>query len=196
MQLLSLVDKGSFSPEGLIYLDNAATKFNQLIDTYSFISFSSRADSNLMWSHYANSHYGFCIEYKGSKIPSKKVTYQKEIPTLNIIDFFLQTETALDKGLSFAEKILLALCTKLSEWQYESEYRHVSHDKILTLSSGIPYRNVRYELDWIESIIFGFRMKPHVRQLIIDNLPPGVNFKEAIPDINAMKIRPYKKTCS
>lgn len=195
MRLLSLVDKGNFSPDGLRYLDDAATNFNQMIDTYSFISFSSRADSNLMWSHYANSHYGFCIEFKGSKIPSNKVTYQTEIPTLKISDF-LKVETGLDKGISLGEKVLSALCTKLSEWQYESEYRHISSNKILTLSSGIPYRNVGYELDWIESIIFGYRMKPHIRQFIIDNLPSGMKFKEAIPDINAMKIRPYHKVSS
>lgn len=194
-RLLSLIDRGNFSPDGLRYLENVATIFDQLIDKYSFISFSSRADSNLMWSHYANSHYGFCIEFKGSKIQSSKVNYQPEIPSLRIIDF-LKVDTAIDKGVFLGEKVLLALCTKLSEWQYESEYRHISNDKILTLGAGIPYRNVAYELDWVESIIFGYRMKPHVRQLIIDGLPSGVNFKEAVPDMNAMKIRPYNKKSS
>lgn len=192
MQLQSLIDKGSFSPDGVRYLENVATTFNQEIDAYSFMSFSSRADSNLMWSHYANSHYGFCIEFKGLKVSSNKVTYQSEIPSLKITDF-LKVDTGIDKGVSLGEKVLLALCTKLSEWQYESEYRHISKDKILTLSSGMPYRNVPYEPDWIESIIFGYRMKPHIRQYIIDNLPSGINFKEAIPDVSTMKIRPYNK---
>lgn len=42
---------------------SAAASFSQRAPG-GFISFSSRYDSSLMWSHYADSHRGVCIEYK------------------------------------------------------------------------------------------------------------------------------------
>ena len=38
-------------------------KVNELLDDYYFYCVSNAPDSNLMWSHYASSHSGFCIEW-------------------------------------------------------------------------------------------------------------------------------------
>lgn len=66
--LATLTSKGKLTLEGEVYLQKLVDNFEKQIDSYSIISFSSKPDSNLMWSHYANSHHGFCIEFKGKYI--------------------------------------------------------------------------------------------------------------------------------
>lgn len=57
-----------------------------LIDSYVFYCVSENPLSNLMWSHYADSHNGFCIKFKSDFLKVDKVTYQKQIPSINIVD--------------------------------------------------------------------------------------------------------------
>jgi len=190
-----LTSNGNFTLEGEFYLQRLVANFEKKIDAYSIISFSSRPDSNLMWSHYANSHHGFCIEFKGEYIKTKKVEYTKNIPAIPIIDV-MKVMYGVDKSLVLGEKIINALCTKLSEWEYESEYRHISDSHFLEQQPGQYFYNRKFELDWVESIIFGYRMKPEVRGYIIEKLPPTVKYKEAFPGSGSMVIKPYDMKAS
>ncbi|PWK94379.1 hypothetical protein C7431_111116 [Pantoea allii] len=190
-----LTSKGKFTLEGEFYLQRLVANFEKQIDSYSIISFSSKPDSNLMWSHYANSHHGFCIEFKGEDIKTKKVEYTKNIPAIPIIDV-MKVMYNLDETLDLGDKIINALCTKLSEWEYESEYRHISDSDFFEKKPGQYFYNRKFELDWVESIIFGYRMKPEVRAYIIESLPSTVKYKEAFPGSASMVIKPYDQNAS
>lgn len=188
--LAPLTSTGKFTLEGEVYLQNLVENFEKQINSYSIISFSSKPDSNLMWSHYANSHHGFCIEFKGKDIKTKKVVYTKNIPTIPILDV-MKVMYNLDKSLDLGDRIINALCTKLNEWEYESEYRHISDSNFFEKQSSQHFYNRKFELDWVESIIFGYRMKPEVRAYIIENLPPTVKYKEAFPGSSSMIIKSF-----
>lgn len=74
---------------------------------------SEKKDNILMWSHYANGHKGFCIEYDIEDIFKKfngifPVNYSEELPEL---------ENNGEKGIS------KYFYTKSIDWEYEDEWR-------------------------------------------------------------------------
>lgn len=78
----------------------------------------------LMWSHYADCHKGFCIQYNTERIESRiknnlfPVLYTKER---------LDITTELRKMSNNA--IIKALISKAIDWEYEEEWRIISSDK-------------------------------------------------------------------
>lgn len=82
-----------------------------------------------MWSHYSNSHKGFCVGFDTEKlleyIHSK---FQHDGPIIDLYDVIYQAEYPIfdPKNLTaenFAEE---PLRVKSSSWKYESEYRLIS----------------------------------------------------------------------
>lgn len=84
-------------------------------------SFGATVKNNLMWSHYANSHTGFCIEYDLSKMDKESqflhalypIIYSKK-PLLSNIKACFYTDLTKD---------MLTVMNKSSDWSYEEEYR-------------------------------------------------------------------------
>jgi hypothetical protein len=76
-------------------------------------SFTSSIDNILLWSHYANSHKGLCIEFDAEQLPiasAMKVHYQDNYPS---VDYPMP-----DDARGFA-----AVLTKSRVWEYENEFR-------------------------------------------------------------------------
>lgn len=89
--------------------------------------------NRLMWSHYANGHKGFCIEYDFS-VPCKErsellvlpVVYSRERPK-----FPWSVALAADKNSDAvkndgARAMIRSLVTKDDAWQYEDEWRIIT----------------------------------------------------------------------
>jgi hypothetical protein len=75
---------------------------------------SSKKDDVLMWSHYADSHRGICLEFDGSSPLMKhaqEVIYSSSRVPLNPYDD--NQDTMMTK----------ALLTKSAQWSYEAEWR-------------------------------------------------------------------------
>jgi hypothetical protein len=75
-----------------------------------------------MWSHYSNSHTGFCVGidpkfiFKNFKrISLHEINYQSEVPRVDLFE---------DPIVYFIK----ILCTKSSCWGYEQEYRLIYRD--------------------------------------------------------------------
>jgi len=121
---------------------------NILRSEYGVLSLSAKNDNILMWSHYADYHKGFCIEFKRSPDnplgSTQPVEYVKEYPCFNYFD---------ELPGAIAKRIIL---TKADDWSYEEEWR------------GIQKANnqVRYTDDMITGIIFGLRMPDHHKREI------------------------------
>ncbi|CQJ57514.1 Protein of uncharacterised function (DUF2971) [Yersinia intermedia] len=191
LKMLTHITKGKFTPEGEIFLSEVEHQFNNMIDSYGFMSLSSLPDSNLMWSHYAKSHYGFCIEYKTKYVTANKVTYAKDIPSLKIIDFY-ESFHGLSDGAKLGQKISEALLSKLDEWEYEKEYRFIAGKTLTIITKGERFTKVLYDFDFLESVIFGYRMDEKTKRFIIENMPADTKFKQATIGRNSMKIVDYK----
>jgi len=114
----------------------------------------------LLWAHYSNSHYGFCIEYDLEKLLSEKcptnkvnyfdVKYQNKPPRLNA--------GSMNDSKSKLTKILCGYKSK--RWVYEKELRIVSD------FCGEIY----YDPDALKGIYFGFRMEEPIKEKIFRSL--------------------------
>ena len=107
----------------------------------------NQKDNILMWSHYANHHTGFCLEFKtanvffGKAMPLERY-YSAERPCVNFIE-------------PLEPKIVDALLTKAKGWEYEEEWRIFDHEK----GPGTQ----TYPPEALKSVILGCRISPENR---------------------------------
>ncbi|WP_394182678.1 DUF2971 domain-containing protein [Marinomonas posidonica] len=66
-------------------------EISRVFDRYLYYCLTDKPDSNLMWSHYANSHKGFCIEWSSEFINADKVRYESEIAKFDVFDILRST---------------------------------------------------------------------------------------------------------
>lgn len=96
-----------------------------------------------MWSHYADGHKGFCLEFDGDIEPFSKsfeVTYGSNIPTLKS-DLLFKDEDQLVSIKKF-------LSYKSEEWKHEEEIRLLHQEK------GKKYKYSNHSL---KAIYFGLK---------------------------------------
>lgn len=96
-----------------------------------------------MWSHYANKHFGFCLEYDFTytlirRFPDLHIAqlmlfpvyYSRNRPLLS--EALIDTNTTIDyKELKklppdFIKNIMIGLLYKSEDWAYEKEWRILS----------------------------------------------------------------------
>ena len=121
--------------------DDAVSKSRMIISEQCRITcLSERMDSPLMWSHYANKHYGFCLEYDFThsmiknfpdlwlaKLMLFPVIYSESRPLLsNAIanpSMLLQYKKTHKMPNYLISNIIFCLLFKSKEWEYEQEWR-------------------------------------------------------------------------
>ena len=83
---------------------------------YGVVSLSETSDDILMWSHYSNSHSGFCIGFNSKRLfelakgKLMAISYKDQYPHLSIFDHPL-------------ERMRKLTTVKSAYWSYEKEYR-------------------------------------------------------------------------
>jgi hypothetical protein len=185
---------GHITDEGNEYIEKWIKELNGLLDGYAFCCVSANSKSNLMWSHYADSHHGFCIEFRTEKLNAAKVSYADSIPKIHIAEIIKATELEQEQEFKIiGENLWDALRVKLNEWEYEEEYRCQLDDKYseLKIRNGDPCVKISYGPDFVESIIFGCRMPEEHRRLIIEKMPYRVPFKQAVAKTSSIEIVEY-----
>ncbi len=182
----SYYNGNNFTAKGLTFIADYEIHLNKFFDEeYFFYCVSKNDTSNLMWSHYGNSHYGFCIEFKDSSFRDiDKVIYKDKSPSLKMIDC-LRAEFK-GKGFNIAcnineNELWESVRTKYDEWVYEEEYRIHARDEMIenAIEKNDKFLKIKYNSENIESIIFGLRMPEKVKKYIIDNIPYDVKFKQS-----------------
>lgn len=109
-------------------------------------------DNILMWSHYADSHAGICLQFIGSKKieffhKAEEVTYQKPYPK---VDLAVPTHASL----------YASLLTKAKEWEYEKEYR--------ILNTRMVTKTAKFPEEALTGVIFGVKTPECNKKLILD----------------------------
>lgn len=127
-------------------------------------------DNQLMWSHYANSYAGICIEYDFNQIKNAigfiyPVEYTTERPTLSLQDlgvegFNLDSEASVKSCDPNMGAILSYLLAKNVCWNYEKEWR--------IINVGEENTPLFIDLPFIKSITFGMNIDPICKQLLWD----------------------------
>jgi hypothetical protein len=103
-------------------------------------------DSILMWSHYADNHKGYCLEFDATENTpfgqAQEVIYKEEYP---IYEHFKTSPDKFDELLFFRKYI---------GWKYERERR------IIDTENGSGWHD--YPAELLKGVIFGLKMsEPH-----------------------------------
>lgn len=151
------------------------------LQKFRFCCFTKCKENLLFWSHYANSHTGYCVEYStDNQILSQayKINYSKKFPTLEFplfgdirkLAIFLKnlnSDLKLDVSqLELEFKLIEPVLNKSIEWKYEEEYRSV-------LMPGAPVQlsnngdSLILKGNEIKNVYFGCNMpKQYMKQII------------------------------
>ena len=127
-------------------------------------SFSEKSDDILMWSHDANGHTGFCLEFdvlSGNSFFSRAidVSYEEAYPSLNFYE-----------NKKWMQTIIL---TKSNRWKYEAEWRILKYD-----GPGVE----KFPEASLSSVILGCRMQEKEKNIIrnlVSKRRSKVQIKEA-----------------
>lgn len=143
---------------------NPQSKFERMIKEQGVHCFSSPITgerlsgprSNLMWSHYADSHRGLCLQYEVARDPvlvcAVKVEYGLGYPEIN----WLSPE--------FPNEVLKCVTTKDKCWEYEGEWRYIQ--------GGAAKSLIQVDINSLAGIIIGSEASKGtvelVRQLVAE----------------------------
>lgn len=109
-------------------LDEMDSKLAEKMKTLFLVGCLCTSYKNrLMWSHYADSHKGFCIEYDFSE-PEAEILSKLPLPVFYSENRpLVPWKAAIDNSVENMEEayaeIMMGLLTKDKEWEYENEWR-------------------------------------------------------------------------
>jgi hypothetical protein len=136
------------------------------LDTFNSMgicSFSRARKNQLMWTHYADEHKGFCIGFNETKLtinePKMKsidVVYQSDLPSKSVVKKFEKITDHKLEGKFDKEAFYSIIGTKYTYWKYERESRLV-----LVQSKSFPF-----SADSVVSIAFGLRMSDRDKETL------------------------------
>lgn len=121
--------------------------FNKIKDAIRVVCLSEVYDSMLMWSHYAQNHKGYCIQYNFEEDDMfykhlYPVIYEKERYAVSKVDI-------LEGNKEFLYK---TICRKSEVWSYEKEWRIITANYNEVMPQKLKYPNAKYVLDLKDNI--------------------------------------------
>jgi hypothetical protein len=139
-------------------------KIKNIQDTMKVCSFCESNQQLLMWSHYADSHKGFCVEYDISQWrpddKRKRILY----PVVYQDYFYDSTEHLISQieNKEFNNLYPLISCaTKSKEWEYEQEWRFI-------FNIGDSFKKQNYPMNCQTKVFLGNRMTESNQKEIIE----------------------------
>lgn len=143
---------------------------NNLSGKFRIACFTTTPNSMLMWSHYANSHKGFCVEYDIPALTENNVNMLQHLFPVIYSD---ERVSVLDQGLddlscpTVTEDMVWpiykhGLLTKSLPWGYQNEWRLISLDNML---ADQPNYNCTFFP--ISKVYLGAKMDREERRAII-----------------------------
>lgn len=157
-------------------VNGVSNSFHKTLDTYGILSMSEKWDQILMWSHYSDSHAGFCIgidfqiETDDDFVYGRKVKYQEEYPKISPLDF---GKGDIDTDADFYSSTIL---TKSNHWEYEEEVR------FLKLRSEGGSGEYGFNKRKIKELIIGAEMKEEAKNdllSVVKEFTPWIEIYQA-----------------
>jgi hypothetical protein len=145
------INSGAFE-NGNFWKENADRNIKSVKSSLGIFSLSAVNDSILMWSHYADSHRGYCIGFDSDILfrlsgSLGNVIYDNRFPVIGLFDDSL-------------EGFVRFFITKSESWSYEQEYR--------ILKTNFAKKTITFTNDCIKQIILGCKMKPSKKKEVRD----------------------------
>lgn len=127
-------------------------------------------DNQLMWSHYANSYSGICVEYDLTKMNDffgffYPVQYTEKRATVSLADLGIGLEVVdgkynvVQKEVDIVPLINYLLC-KNKCWEYEKEWR--------IINIGEANTPIFINFPFIKSITFGLNISSDIKGVLLD----------------------------
>lgn len=136
---------GQFDKEFVKIWDAVIKKADEQLSNSGVFCLSQCCTNILMWSHYANSHKGFCVEFirnsdncLGDYEKTRRVNYRTDFPAVSPLS---------------SEAFDLKFFSKATNWKYEKEWRLINEEG--NIEESLPGN--------ISAIIFGLNMPAHHR---------------------------------
>ena len=186
-QTIHLSENGNFNDvyEGLpsSQLQDLTSKDLILLNDAARITcFSETNDNLLMWSHYADSHKGFCVEYDLKLLNRKDdvlkhifpIVYQKQRTIKADIQSIIEQIAELDQAIiqdsdyntDYLNCLLPMFVTKGVYWEYEKEWR-VIYTKLEKYQKYMNISNIPFEC--ITGIYLGHRIDSLIKEIILES---------------------------
>ena len=160
------------------YLKEKSSLFQkQVLQSFGVCSFSCVNDDILMWSHYADSHRGICLEFNrepGNILEHARPIDYPDSDDFPYIDYWLgPTDEQIDE-------LVKVILTKSKHWKYENEWRVIQRPTdIVENYKGHPFS---YTEETLTGVIFGHRVKEKERHTVERILSShSVEYYEAKP---------------
>ena len=140
------------------------------LDRFKISCFSESPYLMLMWSHYANEHKGFCIEYEIPECSDESEKILRNIyPVIytdtrnDLSSAFLNWESSGSPGIDgLCEMYKYGLLSKSLDWKHQKEWRLISVDDIIDVDD---HDNCQFFK--IKKVYLGHDMSPEDRKEII-----------------------------
>ena len=140
----------------------------------------------LMWSHYADSHRGICLEFSLSNeifCAALKCEYSSAYPIMELHD-------------DSDDTLLLSLLAKSDVWSYEKEYRLIAQEESKALPDSESLKSNGHFLEFpqgaLVSVITGCQSDHQRIHDLVKSIDPAVGVKQAsrIPNRFEISISP------
>ena len=163
---------------------NAERVLRERIDSWGVCCLSEDGDHILMWSHYANAHQGFCLQFSNTlSVPDLKQTRRRIVP---LTVKYSRDYPIGDPVLENRENLVLPLITKARQWEYEQEWRMIN-------PSGPG--SYPFPPQCLTGIIFGLLMPEKHKELIrgwCKDRHPAIQFYEEQQSKNSYSLKRVK----
>jgi len=168
---------GELAAMGMVLAENMLKeRANKVFKSKGVCCFSETNDNLLMWSHYASSAKGFCLEFDSSNEPFDKLLPVEYVDNPPELDY--QKVFSID-SMYFLNALF---CTKSSHWSYEKEWR-VLHNEVNKV--------YHYSKESLTGVYFGPEIDQDITEiicLIIQGQNPGAKFYKGARSSDSYKV--------
>ena len=172
--------------DGLPALSEANINVNAIGDLAVMTCFSETNTNTLMWSHYASSHKGFCVEYDLKRFIEDPLEIKKHLFPIvyteerliqknidSIIESMKELRRAIDEhivydGSEVLDDILPLFLTKGNAWEYEREWRIIYTKKQIYEFDDDALYSGSILFNCISAIYLGYRIDVEKRNHILE----------------------------
>lgn len=166
MQIVLQAHGGRLSDSWMnILKDSLSGCMDKLKDAVRVVCLSEVHDSMLMWSHYAQNHTGYCIEYD---FEESDVYYKHLHPITYAKDRYVISKKDVQNGSK--DLIYKTTCRKSDVWAYEKEWRIVIANISEMMQQKADCRNEKYVLDLksnIKALYVGAKTSEGFKETIV-----------------------------
>ena len=159
-------------------IDRHVEKIKSIQDKMKVCSFCESPKELLMWSHYADYHRGFCIEYSINNWANNDIRKRILYPVIYQNNFYDSSDhliSQIEKSTYNNLYPLISGATKSEDWEYEKEWRFI-------FNIGESFEKQNYPMNCQTKVFLGSRISQEKRNRIISICnSKGILAYDAIP---------------